>query len=77
MSTPITHGTLTSVTNNTKEVFSTTTANGTSNSTLSGQIVVTITCDWADKSSYAPALNSAYPSDSLYLATTVEINQKN
>jgi len=71
-----TYGTLTSVTNNTKEVFSTTTNNGTSNSTLSAVFTVTVTCDWEDRTSYTPALNSAYPSDSAFIATTVERNQK-
>jgi hypothetical protein len=70
------YGTLTSVTNNTKEVFSTTTGNGTSNSTLSGVFTVTITCDWTDRGTYTSALNSAYPSDSAFIATTVERTQK-
>jgi len=70
-----TYGTLTSQLNNTKIVYSTTTTNGTSNTTLAGQIVTVQTCDWANITTYAPALNSAYPSDSTMLATTVEIQQ--
>jgi len=71
-----TYGSLSSVTNNTKEVFTTTTGNGTSNSTLSGQVVVTITCNYADRASYTPALNSFYPDDSTFIATSVERNRK-
>lgn len=72
-----THGTLTSQLNNTKIVYSTTTTNGTSNVTLAGQIVTKVTCDYSDYATYAPALNSTYPTDSTFLATTVEINQLN
>lgn len=71
-----TYGTFTSVQNGTKEVFTTTTANGTSNNQLGGQIVVTVMCAWSDRMTYTPALNSAYPDDASFLATNIERNQK-
>lgn len=72
----IQHGTLTSVTNQTKEVFATQTTNGSSSNTLSGTVTKTITCNWSERTTYTPALNSAYPDDSTFTASAIERTQK-
>jgi hypothetical protein len=61
------YGTITEQKQPLKIEFSSSTANGASSVNTAGTITVTKTCDWASRASYTPALQSAYPTDSLYL----------